>query len=407
MSWDLTYALTLPHALLELLDLIEQGGFEAVVVGGSVRDLLLNKKPKDYDLATNATPEQLLTLLQPKMQTSLVGLKFGTLGVLYKGQFFEITTYRLEFDYTNHRHPRVSFVNSLESDLSRRDLTINALAFHPKKGLLDLHGGLQDLKDRKLVFVGVPSMRLEEDALRILRAMRFASTLGFKLDIKSENALFDQANLLDKISKERIWHECSRLLVGFNASDVCMRYHSLLERIFGSLDSKLLAKLSCIPPNLVARLLLIYQNCDQLSMQTCLKNLKAPKQFILTLNKLHPYTKINPQDSKIWVKQQLQVLSLSQFRAWLGWLQASDVLLSRALRVHFKIIGMQKEVYSLHFLALKGDHVKNLGLRGAEIGACLQACLKAVVQERVKNELGALLEWAQKWIKDLREYALK
>ncbi|CCB79496.1 tRNA nucleotidyltransferase [Helicobacter bizzozeronii CIII-1] len=226
----------LPKTLLTLHAHIEEGGFEAYVVGGGVRDLLLGKKPKDYDLASSATPKELSALLRgiPRLKILKHAQAFGTLGVYHQRQFFEITTFRQESDYHDYRHPQsVSFVRSIELDLKRRDLSINALALHPTKGLLDLHGGLKDLKARLLRLVGNPSVRLQEDALRILRVLRLASTLGFVIEPQSAHALIQHAPLLARIAKERITNEFCKLLLGNFAGVVCVDYQEILESFLG------------------------------------------------------------------------------------------------------------------------------------------------------------------------------
>ncbi|BEG56723.1 hypothetical protein NHP21005_04110 [Helicobacter sp. NHP21005] len=235
MFWDIHYHFHLPSPILRLIEILEAQGFEAVVVGGCVRDYLLGRPPKDCDLATNATPKELIPLLKAhKIPTIPLGLAFGTLGARFDKQVFEITTYREESGYTDHRHPQVRFNATLESDLKRRDFTINALACHPKKGLLDLHGGLADLRTQRLRFVGVASARVSEDALRILRALRFASVLGFKLEPVSAQAVLEHAPLLKHISKERIFAELCQILMGTNAGAVCAIYVKVLECVLNT-----------------------------------------------------------------------------------------------------------------------------------------------------------------------------
>ncbi|GLH58493.1 CCA tRNA nucleotidyltransferase [Helicobacter ailurogastricus] len=407
MLWDQNHHFSLPPPILRLLEVLETNGFEAVVVGGCVRDGLLGLKPKDCDLATNATPEELASLLKAhKIPTIPLGLAFGTLGARFGKRVFEITTYREESGYVNHRHPQVRFNATLETDLKRRDFTINALAYHPTKGLLDLHGGVKDLRLKRLRFVGVASERVSEDALRILRALRFASVLGFKLEPLSAQAVLKHAPLLQHISKERVFAELCKILMGAHAGAVCVAYASVLECALNTpLKPTLLAPLSQTPLNLTTRFLgLLAASKDPLN---ALAMLKPPKKLLKNIEKLLPYTRQSPPTCKIWLKQQMQTLSLSQVRAWLGWLKAYDRDQWQSLHAHFKRIGTQKEVYTLSFLAIKGETLKGLGLHRAQIGACLQACLCAVVQERLENNAPTLLEFAKVWAKNLRENALK
>ncbi|CCM11732.1 [cytidine(C)-cytidine(C)-adenosine (A)]-adding enzyme [Helicobacter heilmannii] len=407
MLWDRNYHFDLPRPILRLLDILEAGGFEAVVVGGCVRDFLLGRIPKDCDLATSATTQELAPLLKAhKIPTIPLGLAFGTLGALFGKKVFEITTYRKESGYTDHRHPQVCFNATLETDLKRRDFTINALACHPKKGLLDLHGGVKDLRLKRLRFVGVASARVSEDALRILRALRFASVLGFKLEPVSAQAVLEHAPLLKHISKERIFAELCKILMGANAGTVCATYTKVLECALNApLKPHILKRLSQMPLNLTTRFLALLTACST-PLET-LAQLKPPKKLFKNIEKLLPYTRQSPPTSKIWLKTQMQSLSLSQVRAWLGWLKAYEPSKWAILRAHFKEIGAQREVYSLGFLAIDGRSLRGVGLKKAEIGAGLLACLNEVVQERLENRPRVLLDFAKGWAKNLREHALK
>ncbi|WP_104759436.1 CCA tRNA nucleotidyltransferase [Helicobacter bizzozeronii] len=396
----------LPKTLLTLHAYIEKGGFEAYVVGGGVRDLLLGKKPKDYDLASSATPEELSALLRgiPRLKILKHAKAFGTLGVYHQRQFFEITTFRQESDYHDYRHPQsVSFVRSIELDLKRRDLSINALALHPTKGLLDLHGGLKDLKARLLRLVGNPSVRLQEDALRILRVLRLASTLGFVIEPQSAHALIQHAPLLARIAKERITNEFCKLLLGNFVGVVCIDYQEILESFLGvPLCSSHLKNLGNTPPNLLSRLLVCIQHLNPTQLNTLQEHLKLPKKTTKALNKLHAYIQnARPCENRVWVKQQLQILSLSAFRAFLGWLASTNKPLSVALRTHLK--ETKQAVYSLEFLKIKGKHLKAIGLKGAQFKACLQYCLQSVILEQTPNELPCLFALARRWADKLRQ----
>lgn len=204
-----------PHQVLWLYDQFQANNYELYLVGGCVRDMLLARDIHDYDFATNATPEEMmrfLTLTTAKLIPT--GLSHGTLTVLYQDEAMEVTTYRLETAYIDHRRPdHVIFTRDLISDLSRRDFTINAMAYHPQYGLVDPFGGQEDLNRKIIRCVGNSEQRLEEDALRILRALRFAFTLHFTLNSECEAALKKQAPLLTHISKERIRDEWNQMLL--------------------------------------------------------------------------------------------------------------------------------------------------------------------------------------------------
>lgn len=199
----------LPEYIIEILETLNHAGFEAYVVGGCVRDFLLGKQPHDYDICTNALPEDTIQLFK---KTILTGMKHGTITVLSK-EPVEITTFRVEKEYIDHRHPsQVVFVRNLEDDLSRRDFTINAMAFHPKTGIIDLFHGQEDLKKGLIRCVGNANTRFDEDALRMLRAHRFCAKLHFQLEEKTKQAIFDNKDLLQYISVERIRSELVQIM---------------------------------------------------------------------------------------------------------------------------------------------------------------------------------------------------
>jgi len=197
---------------IPVLEKIEKAGFEAYFVGGSVRDYCMNKEIQDVDIATSAKPEDIKEIF-PK--TVDVGIEHGTVLVLYGGESYEITTFRTEGTYVDHRHPdEVTFVQSLEEDLKRRDFTMNAIAMTKDGVLIDPFSGKQDIECRIIRSVGNPEERFSEDALRMLRAVRFVSQLGFELDGKTKEALAKLAPLLEHIAVERKLVELGKLLVG-------------------------------------------------------------------------------------------------------------------------------------------------------------------------------------------------
>ncbi len=225
----------LPPWAASTLELLERHGYEAWCVGGCVRDSLLGLSPKDWDVTTNALPEQTKACFQG-FQTVDTGLKHGTVTVLLHGQAVEVTTFRADGAYTDHRHPdQVHFSRRLEDDLSRRDFTVNALAYHPRLGLRDGFNGLNDLENRVLRCVGEPRRRFREDALRILRCLRFASVLGFSIEETTGQALLEQRELLREVSWERIRDELEKLLCGSHAAAVLRRYDNVLFTVLPEL----------------------------------------------------------------------------------------------------------------------------------------------------------------------------
>lgn len=200
----------MPHTVRTLLDTLQGAGYEAFIVGGCVRDSLLMKCPSDWDIATSAHPAEVKRLFRRTVDT---GIKHGTVTVLSGNKSFEVTTYRSDGDYTDHRHPEtVRFTGKLEDDLKRRDFTVNAMAYSDSAGLIDLYGGEEDLKQGIIRAVGDPYERFDEDALRMLRAVRFSGELGFSIAEETREAIRSRADLLRFISRERILSEITRLI---------------------------------------------------------------------------------------------------------------------------------------------------------------------------------------------------
>lgn len=201
----------LPASVNAVLDGLHAHGYEAYAVGGCVRDAILGREPDDWDITTSATPLEVKALFARTVDT---GLQHGTVTVLIGDYAHEVTTYRIDGAYEDSRHPReVTFTASLEEDLKRRDFTINAMAYNQQSGLVDLYGGVADLQKKTIRCVGIAKDRFKEDALRILRALRFAAQLGFTIDRYTLEAVKELAPTLEKISAERIAVELTKLLV--------------------------------------------------------------------------------------------------------------------------------------------------------------------------------------------------
>lgn len=227
----------IPAHALKALEILESNGFEAWCVGGCVRDSLLGLVPADWDVTTSALPGEIRTCFSsfPIIDT---GLKHGTVTAVVDGEPLEITTYRSDGDYKDHRHPEnVKFSRNLKDDLSRRDFTINAMAYHPARGLVDEFGGLSDLKGRTLRCVGEPDRRFSEDALRVLRCLRFSSVLGFPIESATARAMERRKALLAHVSPERVQEELTKLLLGKNAGKVLEEHSGVFFAVLPELSS--------------------------------------------------------------------------------------------------------------------------------------------------------------------------
>jgi tRNA nucleotidyltransferase (CCA-adding enzyme) len=226
-----------PPYAVTALELLERHGFEAYLVGGCVRDSLLGRVPGDFDIATNAKPEDILAVFAA-YRTIPTGLRHGTITVMIGEDALEITTYRVDGDYSDHRRPdRVTFTGQLREDLARRDFTVNAMAWNPAAGLIDCFGGTDDLRRGIIRCVGEPDKRFEEDALRILRAARFACTLGFALESRTCEAMLRMKPLLCHVAGERIAAEINKAILGAHFAEIFGDVPEIMAQILPELSA--------------------------------------------------------------------------------------------------------------------------------------------------------------------------
>lgn len=201
----------IPKKVEYIIEELTNNGFEAFAVGGCVRDTILGRNPQDWDVTTSASPMDVKRIFKRTIDT---GIQHGTVTVMLDKEGFEVTTYRIDGEYEDSRHPKeVTFTTNLTEDLKRRDFTINAMAYNPKSGIVDEFGGIEDLDNKIIRCVGVAKERFTEDALRILRAVRFSAQLGFEIEAETREAAKELAPTLKKISRERIQSELSKLMV--------------------------------------------------------------------------------------------------------------------------------------------------------------------------------------------------
>lgn len=216
------FKIEIPEKAKQIINQLEQAGYEAYVVGGPVRDCILGKCPMDWDITTSASPYQVKEIFSYTIDT---GIAHGTVTVMMDREPFEVTTYRVDGEYKDHRRPEeVSFTKSLREDLLRRDFTINAMAYNDRDGLIDYYGGVEDLKRKVIRCVGQASKRFDEDALRILRALRFQAQLGFIIEDQTKQAVREQAKFLKDISAERIQVELTKLLLSNHPETILDAY---------------------------------------------------------------------------------------------------------------------------------------------------------------------------------------
>ena len=264
----MNYFLNIPNKVYDILTELRRGGFDAYVVGGCVRDLLMSRKPDDWDITTSATPDEVKKVFK-KDKLVETGLKHGTVTIVRGKESFEVTTFRSDGTYSDGRHPdSVSFSKDIKVDLARRDFTMNALAYSPEKGIIDEYGGIEDIKNKVIRAVGKPEERFKEDSLRILRAIRFAGTLGFMLEAETARAVRDLAGTAERSSAERIMTEINKLLMGAYAAYAVKAYRHEIDAAVAFADIRI-ADRRCVrslehaPASLPLRLALIMDLKDE------------------------------------------------------------------------------------------------------------------------------------------------
>lgn len=220
---------------MTILRTLENAGFEAYLVGGCVRDSIMGRTPQDFDITTDARPEQVIKIFD-KFRTVPTGIKHGTVTVISNGEPFEVTTFRVDGNYSDSRRPdSVSFTSNLTEDLARRDFTVNAMAMDVRGKIYDPFGGKSDIENKIIKCVGEPEKRFEEDALRIMRALRFSSQLGFEIEKSTSETLLKLRENLDKISRERVREELDKLICGKDVIRVMMDYREVIAQVIPEL----------------------------------------------------------------------------------------------------------------------------------------------------------------------------
>ena len=396
---DSRITIPLPPPVTFVVERLEEAGFHAYAVGGCVRDSLMGRVPGDYDITTDARPDEMERVFAD-CRVVETGLKHGTLTVVRDGMNVETTTYRIDGAYADGRHPdAVTFTDRLADDLSRRDFTINAMAYAPGQGVVDLFGGREDLAARRIRCVGRAADRFSEDGLRILRALRFASVLGFACDGECRAAVTAGMTLLDRISRERIYAELTKLLGGAGAAEILGEYAPVLAHVLPPLTAEAVRQAAAVFRNMTpetpvsVRYAVLFDSLDEAAAGGTMDTLKPSrdeKRAVLAL-----LSRRGPVDgSRYGVKCLMRDAGdefpavWAEFASLTGRIGADG---ADAVRRTAEEILAADECRRLAGLAVDGRDLAARGFRGPQIGQTLSALLDAVMRGEILNERDALL----------------
>ena len=393
----------IPQSARTILDLLEAAGHEAFVVGGCVRDALMGRTPNDWDIATSARPEQTKAVAADAgFKTIDTGIKHGTVTVIVDHEPFEVTTYRADGSYSDGRHPdSIEFLDRIDGDLARRDFTINAMAYNPSRGLVDRFGGQADLEAGILRAVGDPRERFTEDALRIVRGLRFAAQLGFAIEPETSDAMHELRSLLDNIAVERTWVEFRGLLEGSYAVDVLRAYNDVIFAIIPELEPEF----EFDQRNPFHR----YDVWEHTlhALEAAPTDMEATLRFALLLHDIgKPHCLTIDEEGKGHAYGHEKVGEPFAIRrcdkSGIGRGQMVDSPMSIAFAKAEKLMDEQlnaEPVFGIKDLAINGSDLIALGMEpGPVIGHVLQVLLNEVVDGDVLNEREALITRAQQLV---------
>lgn len=434
----------IPEYVSEILSRLKNGGFEAFVVGGCVRDSIMGLSPKDWDITTNALPNNTKELFSD-LKVIKTGIKHGTVSVITNRKTVEITTYRLDGKYSDNRRPdSVIFTNELIEDLSRRDFTVNAMAYNHEKGLVDEFGSLSDLSNKIIRTVGSPDARFSEDDLRIIRAMRFASVLGFEIEKNTSSSIHRNKCLLKGIAAERLFSELIKLIIGENACRVLLEYGDVLgvfiPAILPTIGLKQFGEKHCydvwehtchtieaIEPQKELRLTMLlhdlgkaptaqidengnstFHNHAQVGADIAgniLSDLKSDKKTANSVKRLISFHDFEIPQTEVQVKRMLKSVTPDELRLLLKIKTADRSALSPAYRdvsqpvtaaeYHLDRIISENICYNQEGLDVNGCDIAKEGWKGTQVGKKLDELLDAVIEGKCGNTRAELLEYLE------------
>ncbi|MCH5317696.1 MAG: CCA tRNA nucleotidyltransferase [Eubacterium sp.] len=435
----------LPKNAEKIINMLAENGYKAYAVGGCVRDFLLEKACDDVDIATSALPDEVERILNEKnIKVFETGLKHGTVTAVMDSENYEITTFRRDGDYKDSRRPEtVDFVTDIADDLSRRDFTVNAMAYNHSEGVVDLFGGSDDLKNKIIRAVGDPDKRFNEDALRIMRALRFSSVLGFAIEENTKRAIFDNMYLLNNISAERIFSELTKLLLGDNAVSVLDEYRDVVGVIIPELKpcfdcvqnnpwhiynvyGHIIHTVGAAPKDKIIRLAMLLHDIGKPQVKTTdekgidhfkthavagaeiaktvLKRFKVSNEIYDKVTALIYHHQSVENVDEIRIKRWLSRIGEDYTRSLLQ-VRIADLLGHNPEKIDYeleKIKALQRELeeavsagaaFKISDLKINGNDLKSLGYEGKKIGDKLNELLALVVDDKLENDKTALISY--------------
>ncbi len=432
----------IPEKINNIINIYEKNGFEAYCVGGSIRDSVMEIEIGDWDITTSALPEETKKLFEDEKIIE-TGIKHGTVSIIKDHEAIEVTTFRIDGEYSDNRHPeQVSFTRNLKEDLRRRDFTVNALAYSHRTGLVDLYGGLSDIENKIIRTVGDAEKRFNEDGLRIMRALRFASTLGFTIEEETKKAIHKQKELLKNISVERISVELIKMLMGNNVFNILTEFSDvfsvIIPEIEPCIDFKQYGKkhaydvwthichtVDTIPQDKILRLTMLLHDSGKVPTHKLNENgdstfknhatvggeiskeiltrLRFDKKTINRVSFLVSNHDFEPPETKIELKKKMKVLTPEDVRTLLIIKKSDRGALSESYRdisketervlMWLNEIEENSECVTIGQLKINGNDLIKLGFRNDEIGKKLDFLLDCVIEEKVPNTKQALLSF--------------
>lgn len=431
----------------KIITILLENGFSAYFVGGCVRDALMGRASGDIDITSSAKPDELEHLLnQHNIKYIETGIKHGTVTAVIDETPYEITTFRTEGVYNDNRHPdNVEFVEDICLDLSRRDFTVNAIAYNENDGIVDPFNGFEDIKNKTIRAVGDPNKRFREDALRIMRALRFASVLNFEIEENTKSAIFKNKNLLKNIASERIFTELKKLLLGDNVENVLLEYRDVIAVVIPELRetfdfpqntkwhlydvyTHIVKSVAVSPEKDYIRFTLLLHDIGKPECRTTdkagqdhfkghptvgaekstqiLKRLKVSRDFynkVVKLVRIHDfhilYDKVN---IKYWLKELGCAMTFDFIDVKIADLATHNLAFAgKELELLYSIKALtqqildNKEPYKISNLKISGNDLVGLGYNGSQISKELDALLNLVIENPASNEYSILLNKAK------------